>query len=848
MSKRFTIGLLVFFAGVAGNLIAGWLQQGKWAIQPTTEQFLGMLAGAGLILFVVALLKSERALAWNWRWHRFWYLRELLKNPDLRHWETDFARLEMVPGRRKIFGAEVIAEGKRQDMVEMLHELIIGRQEKTPRVLVLGEPGSGKTTGLERLTLDLARAGSRRLGIGCKMPVLLRLGNFQQRTLLDYAAQKMEQATKLSSGEILSKGIKKLIRQGRVVLLCDALDEALGLRRDLVLAELKNFLEDHAYQDVPIVITSRTREAAESGLKGLAVFEIQDLNDEAVSVFIHAYKRPEHSEPEITQRLQNHRLLEPGGLGRNPFWLRLIVASGAFEGNKGQILNTAVDTLLAREWDEKPEVQRSWRRVLPRDEQLEETKRALAFLGYWMSAANLFAIEHDGVLMALEKGWLAKREQAGVKGLRPQDILGLGRDAQVLVYDSGPVRFRHRLLQEFMTAWMLMFDKGLLEQEIDRISEKVEWWETLFLLGGLVCTNRSFDAYSALVHRVLGDGTNDQRLFAAIGLLKSVESPPAELANSIMAVFKTSIDKGLTENQFLAAQELGQLLADEVVEIFEIIFHSQDFHTKFRGTRLLAQLFRDNRSKRSYEALFAKLNHDKEGALPTSVMLAGIEEGVEPLIVALKDSNINLRREAASALGGRRRSRDSHAVEPLIAALGDLDSRVRCNAGKALGEIGDAQAVESLIVAMRDPDSDVRSSAAKALGEIGDAQAVESLIVAMRDPDSDVRSSAAKALGKIGDTRAVEPLIAALRDSRSDVRYSAAKALEKISDPRVIEPFIAALYDSNSDVQRIAEKVVVKIGEPAIPALITSLGGYKYRKYRQDTGAFACSKCFNKNR
>jgi hypothetical protein len=78
MSKRFTIGLLVFFAGVAGNLVAGWLQQGKWAIQPTTEQFLGTLASAGLILFVVALLESERALAWNWRWRRFWYLRELL--------------------------------------------------------------------------------------------------------------------------------------------------------------------------------------------------------------------------------------------------------------------------------------------------------------------------------------------------------------------------------------------------------------------------------------------------------------------------------------------------------------------------------------------------------------------------------------------------------------------------------------------------------------------------------------------------------------------------------------------------------------------------------------------------
>ena len=83
-----------------------------------------------------------------------------------------------------------------------------------------------------------------------------------------------------------------------------------------------------------------------------------------------APKTEEHIEEEITQRLHDHRLLDPKGLGRNPFWLRLIIESGAFDGNKGQILNIAVQTLMVREWDEKPSVERSWRRVLPRDEQL----------------------------------------------------------------------------------------------------------------------------------------------------------------------------------------------------------------------------------------------------------------------------------------------------------------------------------------------------------------------------------------------------------------------------------------------------------------------------------------------
>lgn len=800
MSKRLTIGLLVFFAGVAGNLVAGWLQQGKWAIQPTTEQFLGTLVGAGLILFVVALLESERALAWNWRWHRFWYLRELLKNPDLRHWETDFARLEMVQRRRKIFGAEVIAEGKRQDMVVVLRELIIGRHVKTCRTLVLGEPGSGKTTGLERLALDLARAGSRRLGIGCKIPLLLRLGNFQQGTLLGFATQKMEQATKRSSGEILSRGIKKLIKQGHVVLLCDALDEALGPRRDLVLAELKKFLDDRAYQDVPIVITSRTREDPGSGLKGLAVFEIQDLNDEAVSIFIRAYKRPKHSEAEITQRLQNHRLLEPGGVGRSPFWLRLIVASGAFEGNKGQILNTAVDTLLSREWDEKPAVERSWRRMLPRDEQLDETKRALAFLGYWMSSGNLVAIEQDGVLMALEKGWLAIREQTGVKELRPQDVLGLGRDAQLLIYGPGPIRFRHRLLQEFMTAWMLMVDEGLCEKEIDRCAQETAWWETFFLLGGLLDANSSSEAYTQLVQRVLGDGTNDQRLFAAIGLLRSVEKPPAKLANLILKKFKTSMGKGLTKTQFVTAQELSRILGEEAAEDFGVLLRSPKRLAKEQGAKLLCGI----RGNRVNEILVANLRVEKERKITIQILISIGEEAVDPLIVALRDSDDDVRADTAEALG---RIGDPRAVEPLISVLRDTKDDVYNDLGayaaEALGKIGDPRAVEPLIAALRATDHDVRELAANSLRKIG-VPAVEPLIAALRDSmppiaalrDSikkdGVRELVAKVRGKAADPRAVEPLIAALRDAIGDEERRKAREAEELPwflDPRSYSPF-----------------------------------------------------------
>ena len=164
---------------------------------------------------------------------------------------------------------------------------------------------------------------------------------------------------------------------------------------------------------------------------------------------------------------------------------------------------------------------------------------------------------------------------------------------------------------------------------------------------------------------------------------------------------------------------------------------------------------------------------------------------MEPLIVALKDSNVNVRKKAAEALEkvGWQAGKDevsaaywigkqnweecvklgALAVEPLIVALKDSDGKVHKFAVRALGKIGDARAVEPLIAALKDSDVDVRQFAAEALIKIG-TPAVEPLIATLKDNDGNVHKFAAEALGKIGDARAVEPLIVALKDSDWNVR------------------------------------------------------------------------------
>lgn len=183
----------------------------------------------------------------------------------------------------------------------------------------------------------------------------------------------------------------------------------------------------------------------------------------------------------------------------------------------------------------------------------------------------------------------------------------------------------------------------------------------------------------------------------------------------------------------------------------------------------------------------------------------GDARAVEPLVAALKDESWAVREEAVDALWGIGKP----AVEPLIATLKCKNSLAREAAAEALGKIGDTRAVKPLISALKDKDADVREEAAEALGEMRDSRAVEPLIAALKDLPT--QREAAEALGKIGDKRAVEPLIAALKDKTWYGREQVILSLGSIGDNRAIEPLIAVLKDKDESLLR--EKVAIALGE-----------------------------------
>lgn len=149
---------------------------------------------------------------------------------------------------------------------------------------------------------------------------------------------------------------------------------------------------------------------------------------------------------------------------------------------------------------------------------------------------------------------------------------------------------------------------------------------------------------------------------------------------------------------------------------------------------------------------------------------------VEPLIAALKDSEAEVRVQAATALGWIANPR---AAAPLTRCLKDSEARCRLAAVEALGMLRTPAALKPLARALADLSRQVRLGAAAALGEMGDPIAIDLLLAVLYDAEEhlEVRAATARALGALHQPKALSPLQELLEAPEAVLRAAALDGL-----------------------------------------------------------------------
>jgi energy-coupling factor transporter ATP-binding protein EcfA2 len=581
-------------------------------------------------------------------WGELRYLYALINDDRLKRWAHQYVTLHAIK-------ASIDKEGA---LPEPLINLLQSYVRHNKQVIVMGDPGAGKTTSLEALTYLIAQQAFWKrvliwtvyvcltsllaiflspwwfLLLGTislfdfvfarwPLPMLIELRWYEKGTIDDFLKKTVAQRV---GGNVLGQTLRRYVERGQLVCLLDGMNEMRGGAYESALEGWRElFKPGHYFARAPVIFTSRTGDNPAKRLDIFDVLDVLDLDDEGVRVFLKVYGSQD-VELDFAAIYQNNMLGERG-LGRNPYWLKMKVESGKYIRNRGALFEHFARTLVQRELDKAPV--RPQPSVVPVDDELE----ALGYLAYVMSDK-----EQVGLALTEAEANLSRWLKHKHLDWKPMQVINEAEAATLIrVYRrENRVEYSHQLLQEFFAAYAQR-SLNHRKEAIGR-GDDYNWWRTLLMLGGLLEVRTmeegkvgDHDDYCNLVRGMLSDGKCRQ-VILAIGLLRSVDETDQTLQHEVALALRKSLSQGVTPEHQRAVVELANIMSDDVVELFEDLLNSEDEQLLREG---IVELLGEIDSKKAMDTLINLLRDNTISPYVHRALISKGEKAVKPLIDTL---------------------------------------------------------------------------------------------------------------------------------------------------------------------------------------------------------------------
>jgi formylglycine-generating enzyme required for sulfatase activity len=469
------------------------------------------------------------------------------------------------------------AEAMGQRLSEPMPALDLLREQDG--LIMLGDPGAGKTTFLKYLATRLALGEGQSLGLGARLPVLLPLSAYANvlaaqdvpldRFIADYYRDRGVDLP-------LKPMLDQALARGGALLLLDGLDEVRDLRqRHLVVERVVDFFAFHRKQGNKFILTSRVvgyrevRPAAE----GLAECTLVDFEEDDIALFVDkwtaALERAARGDTAVAAQeatREREELLE--AIGRNPGVRRLaanpllltILALMKRQGvtlpeRRVELYQKYVETLL-KTWN----LARGLDRRSERDLDVVETTRVLAPLALWMheTSPGVGLVRREDMRRKLEEIYAGRGVSDPEQAARV--LLSDARDYAGLLLERGPGEygFIHLTFQEYLAA-VAIAQRGQREVEavVETLAAHVDddnWHEVALLtIGYMGIVQQRDEAAGAVLWELMQAAPGEPGQATALAGQAVIDAWPGGVTLDCRAAVAGALQEALVDDKRVKA-------------------------------------------------------------------------------------------------------------------------------------------------------------------------------------------------------------------------------------------------------------------------------------------------------